>query len=94
MEESLSGLKVIVETYFDDVLAGAYKTITSLKGISAIGFDLVRGEKTLELIESLGFPSNKYLFAGVVDSRNIWANDLTTSLKTLKALESKVGKGL
>ncbi|XP_058086671.1 5-methyltetrahydropteroyltriglutamate--homocysteine methyltransferase 2-like [Magnolia sinica] len=92
MEESLSGLKVIVETYFADVPAGAYKTITSLKGISAIGFDLVRGEKTLELIESLGFPSSKYLFAGVVDGRNIWANDLTASLKTLKALESKVGK--
>ncbi|XP_058112346.1 ABC transporter B family member 9-like [Magnolia sinica] len=93
MEESLSGLKVIVETYFADVPAGAYKTITSSKGISAIEFDLVRGEKTLELIKSLGFPPSKYLFAGVVDGRNIWANDLTTSLKTLKALESKVGKG-
>ncbi|XP_058112343.1 5-methyltetrahydropteroyltriglutamate--homocysteine methyltransferase 2-like isoform X1 [Magnolia sinica] len=94
MEESLSGLKVIVETYFADVPAGAYKTITSLKGISAIEFDLVRGEKTLELINSLGFPSSKYLFAGVVDGRNIWANDLTTSLKTLKALKCKVGKGI
>ncbi|XP_058087577.1 5-methyltetrahydropteroyltriglutamate--homocysteine methyltransferase 2-like [Magnolia sinica] len=88
MEESLSGLKVIVETYFFDVSVGPYKTITSLKGILAIGFNLVRGEKTLELNKSLGFPSSKYVFARVVDGHNIWANDLITSLKTLKALES------
>lgn len=65
-----------------------------MKTVSAVGFDLVRGDKTLELIQSFGFPSNKYLFAGVVDGRNIWANDLAASLKTLKALESIVGKGI
>ncbi|XP_077247815.1 5-methyltetrahydropteroyltriglutamate--homocysteine methyltransferase 2-like [Tasmannia lanceolata] len=92
LEESLSGLNVIVETYFADIPAEAFKTVTTLKGISAIGFDLVRGEKTLELIQSLGFPSNKYFFAGVVDGRNIWANDLASSLKTLKAIEGIVGK--
>ncbi|XXG43689.1 hypothetical protein AAC387_Pa01g3676 [Persea americana] len=92
LEESLSGLSVIVETYFADVSPGAYKTLIALKTVSAVGFDLVRGDKTLELIQSFGFPSNKYLFAGVVDGRNIWANDLAASLKTLKALESIVGK--
>ncbi|OMO71131.1 Methionine synthase, vitamin-B12 independent [Corchorus capsularis] len=88
---SLSGLNVLIETYFADVPAETYKTVTSLKGITGFGYDLVRGTKTLDLIKS-GFPSDKYLFAGVVDGRNIWANDLASSLSTLQALEGIVGK--
>ncbi|KAK3405253.1 hypothetical protein EUGRSUZ_K01517 [Eucalyptus grandis] len=45
----------------------------------------------LDLIKG-GFPTGKYLFAGVVDGRNIWANDLAETLSTLHALESIVGK--
>ena len=93
LESSLSGLNVLFETYFADVPADAFKTLTSLKGVTAFGFDLVRGEKTLELIKS-SFPSGKYLFAGVVDGRNIWANDLASSLTTLESLEKIVGKGI
>ncbi|KAK1404604.1 5-methyltetrahydropteroyltriglutamate--homocysteine S-methyltransferase [Heracleum sosnowskyi] len=91
LESSLSGLDVLIETYFADVPADAFKTLTSLKGVTAFGFDLVRGEKTIDLIKS-GFPLGKYLFAGVVDGRNIWANDLASSLKTLESLEAVVGK--
>ncbi|KAF6160347.1 hypothetical protein GIB67_019116 [Kingdonia uniflora] len=49
LEDALSGFSVIIETYFADLLAEAYKTIISLKGVFAIGLDLVRGDKTLEL---------------------------------------------
>ncbi|MCL7039624.1 hypothetical protein MKW94_010684 [Papaver nudicaule] len=91
LESTLSGLNVVVETYFADVSAEAYKTLTSLKGVTGFGFDLNRGAKTLDLIKS-GFPSGKYLFAGIVDGRNIWANDLASSLETLTALEGIVGK--
>ncbi|XP_059278134.1 5-methyltetrahydropteroyltriglutamate--homocysteine methyltransferase-like [Lycium ferocissimum] len=91
LESSLSGLNVLIETYFADVPAEAFKTVTALKGVTALGFDLVRGSKSLDLIKS-GFPSEKYLFAGVVDGRNIWANDLASSLSTLLALENLVGK--
>nr|BAN04645.1 cobalamin-independent methionine synthase [Senna obtusifolia] len=91
LESSVSGLNVLVETYFADVPAEAYKTLTALKGITAFGFDFIRGTKTLDLIKS-GFPSNKHLFAGVVDGRNIWANDLAASLSTLQNLEGIVGK--
>ncbi|KAL9228644.1 hypothetical protein vseg_004199 [Gypsophila vaccaria] len=91
LESSLSGLNVLIETYFADVPAEAFRTLTSLKAVNAFGFDLVRGTKTFDLIKS-GFPSGKYLFAGVVDGRNIWANDLASSLSTLKALEGVVGK--
>ncbi|KAM6595823.1 hypothetical protein CsatA_006347 [Cannabis sativa] len=91
LESSLSGLNVIIESYFADVPAEAYKTLTSLKGVAGYGFDLVCGTKILDLIKS-GFPSGKYLFAGVVDGRNIWANDLASSISTLEALEGIVGK--
>ncbi|XP_072987060.1 5-methyltetrahydropteroyltriglutamate--homocysteine methyltransferase 2 [Typha latifolia] len=92
LESSFSGLNVLIETYFADLPAEAYKTVTTLNGISGIGFDLVRGTKTLDFIKSAGFPTGKYLFAGVVDGRNIWANDLAASLSTLQALEAVVGK--
>jgi 5-methyltetrahydropteroyltriglutamate--homocysteine methyltransferase len=91
LESTFSGLNVVVETYFADVTPEAYKTLVSLKGVTGFGFDLVRGTKTLDLIKG-GFPSGKYLFAGVVDGRNIWANDLASSLATLESLESIVGK--
>nr|CAD1828071.1 unnamed protein product [Ananas comosus var. bracteatus] len=92
LKSSFSGLNVLIETYFADVPAEAYKAITSLNGISGYGFDLVRGTNTLDVIRSMGFPSGKYLFAGVVDGRNIWANDLAASINTLQALEAVVGK--
>jgi 5-methyltetrahydropteroyltriglutamate--homocysteine methyltransferase len=70
-----------------------FRTLTSLNSVTAYGFDLVRGTQTLELIKSAGFPSGKYLFAGVVDGRNIWADNLAASLSTLESLEAVVGKG-
>lgn len=93
LESSLAGLSVLVETYFADVPAAAFKTLTSLSGVTGFGFDLVRGTKTIDLIKS-GFPSGKFLFAGAVDGRNIWATDLDASLITLQSLESIVGKGM
>ncbi|KAG5224268.1 5-methyltetrahydropteroyltriglutamate--homocysteine methyltransferase [Salix suchowensis] len=92
LESTLSGLNVLIKTYFADIPAEQYKTLTSLKGVTAFGFDLVRGTKTLDLIKG-DFPEGKYLFAGVVDGRNIWANDLAASLSTLETLEGIVGKG-
>ncbi|KAF1877678.1 hypothetical protein Lal_00040396 [Lupinus albus] len=91
LASTLSGLNVLVETYFADIPTEAFKTLTALDGVTAFGFDFVRGTKTLNLIKG-GFPSGKYLFAGVVDGRNIWANDLSASLNTLNALEGIVGK--
>uniref|UniRef100_A0A0C9RGG8 5-methyltetrahydropteroyltriglutamate--homocysteine S-methyltransferase n=1 Tax=Wollemia nobilis TaxID=56998 RepID=A0A0C9RGG8_9CONI len=90
--EKATDVKLLVETYFADIPAETYKTIIGLKGISAIGFDLIRGSQTLTLIKEVGFPADKTLFAGVVDGRNIWANDLAASLSILESLESIVGK--
>ncbi|CAN1271751.1 5-methyltetrahydropteroyltriglutamate--homocysteine methyltransferase [Linum perenne] len=91
LESTFSGLNVLIETYFADIPAEAFKTLTSLKGVTAYGLDLVRGTKTIDLVKS-EFPKGKYLFAGLVDGRNIWANDLAASLSTLETLQSIVGK--
>ncbi|KAL8255755.1 hypothetical protein R6Q59_030822 [Mikania micrantha] len=91
LESACSGLNVLVATYFADVPADAFKVLTTLPGVTGYTFDLVRGEKTLDLIKT-SFPSGKYLFAGVVDGRNIWANDLAGSLSVLESLEAIVGK--
>ncbi|XP_007030023.2 PREDICTED: 5-methyltetrahydropteroyltriglutamate--homocysteine methyltransferase [Theobroma cacao] len=91
LESTLSGLNVLVETYFADLTAEAFKTLCGLKGVTAYGVDLVRGTQTIGLIKS-DFPKGKYLFAGVVDGRNIWANDLASSVNTLQELEAVVGK--
>lgn len=90
---SLSQL-VILNVFLTSIhVLANFRTLTGLSGISGFGFDLVRGTKTIDLIKSAGFPSGKYLFAGVVDGRNIWANDLAASLSVLGDLESVVGKG-
>eukprot|EP01018_Ginkgo_biloba_P013453 Gb_11830 [translate_table: standard] len=92
LEGELNGVKLLVETYFADIPAENYKTIIGIKCVSAIGFDLVRGTQILSLIKELGFPHEKILFAGVIDGRNIWANDLSASLNILQDLENIVGE--
>eukprot|EP00250_Pteridium_aquilinum_P034979 c8405_g1_i1 orf=288-2588(+) len=88
----VSGIKILVETYFADIPADAYKTVVGLEHVAAIGVDLVRGEKTLSVIKEHGLPAGKVLFAGVVDGRNIWANDVVASIDLLKELTASLGK--
>jgi 5-methyltetrahydropteroyltriglutamate--homocysteine methyltransferase len=89
----LGGVKLLLETYFADIPAAAYKTIIDLEHVSAIGVDLVRGAKTLDLIKEFGV-GGKIIFAGVVDGRNIWANDLAASLNLVEELQRALGKGI
>ena len=80
--------KIIVQTYFDQV-GEAYETLVNLP-VDGIGLDLVRGPENLDLIARHGFPADKTLVAGVVDGRNIWANDLARSFDTLEQLAETV----
>ncbi|PHT36950.1 hypothetical protein CQW23_24650 [Capsicum baccatum] len=84
LESSLSGINVLVKTYFADVTAESFKTLTSLKGVTGFGFDLVHGTKTLNLIKS-SFPSGKYLFAGGTSGQMILLH-LLLSCNLLRAL--------
>jgi 5-methyltetrahydropteroyltriglutamate--homocysteine methyltransferase len=82
--------KLLVSSYFDHlgdalgVLAGA--------PVDGIGLDLTRdGARNLELLASTGGIGDRTLVAGVVDGRNVWANDLERSLSTLATLLGLAG---
>eukprot|EP00271_Cylindrocystis_brebissonii_P001329 TRINITY_DN11608_c0_g1_i1.p1 TRINITY_DN11608_c0_g1~~TRINITY_DN11608_c0_g1_i1.p1 ORF type:complete len:774 (-),score=176.95 TRINITY_DN11608_c0_g1_i1:728-3049(-) len=94
LASSLKGspIKLLLQTYFGSIPAPNFEQITSLPGLSGLGVDLVRGRKTVELIASQGLPAGWLLFAGVVDGRNVWVNDLEASLDLLETLIPRVGK--
>ncbi|KAG6489782.1 hypothetical protein ZIOFF_051061 [Zingiber officinale] len=52
-----------------------------------------RGQCELQDLIQFRYPAGKYLVVGVVDGRNIRANDFASSLSTLVSLEAIVGKG-
>jgi len=76
--------KLAVKTYFDHV-GEAYPVLSELP-VEGIGLDFHRGEHNHELIHELGGLEARTLFAGVVDGRNVWINDLGTSLGLLEHL--------
>ncbi|MFR7383101.1 MAG: hypothetical protein ACLUTO_00215 [Anaerostipes sp.] len=41
-----------------------------------IGLDFIEGKETKNLIKKYGFPTDKLLFAGVVNGKNIWRKSL------------------
>lgn len=83
------GIKAIVSTFFEhsneltEVLLG-----TSIYGI---GLDFVAGSKNTKALESIA-KSDKILFAGIIDGRNIWVADLDSKLKTLESIAAVVPK--
>lgn len=86
--KSKKDLKILLQTYFEDVRDG-YKKITSLD-FDGIGLDFLEGKETLKLIKKNGFPKEKLLFAGVVNGKNIWRNDYKKTLNILDELKSFV----
>ncbi|MDR1606418.1 MAG: 5-methyltetrahydropteroyltriglutamate--homocysteine S-methyltransferase [Streptococcaceae bacterium] len=77
-------VKVLLQTYFGDV-RDIYIELLDL-AFDGIGLDFVEGRKSLELIETYGFPANKKLFAGVVNGKNIWRNNYQQTLEILAKL--------
>ncbi len=76
--------KIVVKTYFDHV-GEAYPVLRELP-IEGIGLDFHRGGHNHQLVHDLGGLEGKTLFAGVVDGRNVWINDLGASLGLLEHL--------
>ncbi len=83
-------VKFILQTYFGDV-RDVYTELISLP-FDAIGLDFIEGVKNLELIEKNGFPSDKILFAGIVNGKNIWVNNYNSSIDLLNKLSTKINK--
>ena len=82
--------RLLVKTYFDHA-GDAYPVLRDLP-VDGIGLDLHRGEHNLELISRHGGLGDKALFAGVVDGRNVWINDLGATLERLRALRDAAGE--
>lgn len=78
--------RIMVNTYFDHV--GEAYPILREAPIEAIGLDFVAGAGNEELIGLHGGSKEKALFAGVVDGRNVWINDLERSLDLVRRLNS------
>jgi 5-methyltetrahydropteroyltriglutamate--homocysteine methyltransferase len=82
---SLAGVhertQLCVKTYFDHA-DGAYQVLRD-SPVEGVGLDLHRGlPRNLELLREGGL-EGKTLFAGVVDGRNVWINDLEATLDLL-----------
>jgi 5-methyltetrahydropteroyltriglutamate--homocysteine methyltransferase len=91
--------RILVKTYFDHV-GDAYGVLRDLP-IEGIGLDLHRegadlaeemereGPKNVELIAAEGGLEGKWLFAGIVNGRNVWINELEHSLDLLSGMRDR-----
>lgn len=79
--------KVLLQTYFGDV-RDAYADLIN-KPFDGIGLDFIEGKETYNLVNKFGFPSDKVLFAGLVNGKNIWKNHYEKTLETLNDLKNK-----
>jgi 5-methyltetrahydropteroyltriglutamate--homocysteine methyltransferase len=76
--------KIALSTYFGHLgpTMGAVRNLP----VEAVGLDFCRGLENLDLLRSGGGLGDKVLFAGLVDGRNIWSNNLHASLDLLDEL--------
>lgn len=82
---------LLVATYFD-VLGDALPVLRDAP-IEGIAMDLTaRAAGNMEQLAAAGGLPGKRLVAGVVDGRNVWANDLSASLAMLETLRDLAGE--
>ncbi len=74
-------VKVLLQTYFGDI-RDCYRDICALP-FDGIGLDFIEGKQTAKLVSEYGFPSDKILFAGLVNGKNIWRCDYGRVLREL-----------
>lgn len=79
-------VKVLLQTYFGDIRDGYTQIVSS--DFDGIGLDFIEGKETSQLITKLGFPQNKFLFAGVVNGKNIWRNNYEKTLDIITGLKN------
>lgn len=83
-------VKVLLQTYFGDV-RDCYGELSEL-AFDGLGLDFVEGKYTEKLIQENGFPKDKYLYAGIVNGKNIWKCDYEKKLKLIEALKKTADK--
>lgn len=81
-------IKILLQTYFGDI-RDIYSEITSIP-FNGIGLDFIEGSKNIELIEKNKFPADTFLFAGIVNGKNIWKNSYEKSMELIENLRKYV----
>ncbi len=82
-------IKISIISYFEHSKE-ATKILVNTP-IWAIGLDFVYGKENLESLNIIN-KSNKVLIAGVVDGRNIWKNDIQSTLELLNYISKTLNK--
>ena len=97
--------RILVKTYFDHV-GDAYGVLRDLP-IEGVGLDFTGnvhgdllspdvhvhgGRHNAEFIANQEGLGDQWLFAGIVDGRNVWINHLEHSLDALEGLQSRTGQ--
>jgi 5-methyltetrahydropteroyltriglutamate--homocysteine methyltransferase len=82
-----SGPRINMVSFMDDVGDSNYQWLISEPMIHVVSLDFTRG-KSFDLIQKYGFPADKVLGAGLVDSRNVWRLQPERSLNLLTQLKA------
>jgi 5-methyltetrahydropteroyltriglutamate--homocysteine methyltransferase len=83
--------RLLVASYFDHL--GEALGVLAGTPIDGLALDFTRGgDRNLELLAAAGGLGARRLVAGVVDGRNVWANDLEASLARLATLTGLAGE--
>ena len=81
-------VKLILQTYFESI--ERYEDIVQLP-VAGIGLDFVHDDGVnLAHLQSIGFPKDKILAAGVIDGRNIWKAHLQEKAALIETLTNIV----
>ncbi|MDD6055440.1 MAG: 5-methyltetrahydropteroyltriglutamate--homocysteine S-methyltransferase [Helicobacteraceae bacterium] len=83
------GIYAIVSTFFEH--SGELTEILLKSKVQGIGLDFVAGEKNLNSLSGIA-KSDKVLYAGVIDGRNIWVSNLESKLELLEKIAKELPK--
>ncbi|MCK0162053.1 5-methyltetrahydropteroyltriglutamate--homocysteine S-methyltransferase [Allomuricauda sp. F6463D] len=89
--ESFPNLKTLLASYFGEY-GNNLETVLSLP-VCALHLDLKRAPNQLNVIlESKKLKKSVFLSLGVVDGRNVWKNDFSSSLKLIEKTREQLGE--
>lgn len=83
------GIKAIVTSFFEH--SNEASEILLESSIYGLGLDFVAGSNNIEILSKFA-KSNKVLFAGMIDGRNIWVADLESKLALLEQIATHIPK--
>ena len=86
---SAKGIKAIVSTFFEH--SNESSEILLKSDIYALGLDFVAGNKNFDILQKFS-KSDKILYAGIIDGRNIWIANIESKLELLEKIGSIITK--